>query len=45
MPLSNQLKQLVELHKAAKVVMKDFIVRMWRGEPLPTSYFGLIEWM
>lgn len=44
-PLSDQLKQLVELHKAAEVAMKDFIVRIWPGEPLPTSYFGLIKWM
>ena len=44
-PLSDQLKQLVELHKAAEVAMKDFIVRMWPGEPLPTSYFGLITRM
>ena len=45
MPLSDQLKQLVELHRAAEVAMKDFIVRMWPGEPLPASYFGLIKWM
>ena len=45
MPLSDQLKQLVELHRAAKVAMKDFIVRMWPGEPLPDSYFGLIKRM
>ena len=45
MPLSNQLKQLVELHRAAEVAMKDFIVRLCPGEPLPTSYFGLIERM
>ena len=25
--------------------MKDFIVRMWPGEPLPASYFGLIKQM
>ena len=25
--------------------MKDFIVRMWPGEPLPASYFGLIKRM
>ena len=25
--------------------MKDFIVRMWPGEPLPDSYFGLIKQM
>ena len=45
MPLSDQLKQLVELHRAAEVAMKDFIVRTWPGEPLPTSYFGLIRRM
>ena len=45
MPLSDQLKQLVELHRAAELAMKDFIVRMWPGEPLPTSYFGLIKRM
>ena len=44
-PLSDQLKQLVELHKAAEVAMKDFIVRIWPGELLPTSYFGLIKRM
>ena len=44
-PLSDQLKQLVELHRAAQVAMKDFIVRMWPGEPLPASYFGLIKRM
>ena len=45
MPLSEQLKQLVELHRAAELAMKDVIVRMWPGELLPTSYFGLIKWM
>ena len=42
MPLSDQLKQLVELHKAAELAMKGLIVRMWPGEPLPGSYFGLV---
>ena len=32
MPLSYQLKQLVELHRAAELAMKGFIVRMWPGE-------------
>ena len=44
-PLSDQLKQLVELHKAAEVAMKDLIVRVWPGELLPTSYFVLIKRM
>ena len=42
MPLSDQLKQLVELHKAAEQAMKDLIVQMWPGEPLSGSYFGLV---
>ena len=45
MPLSDQLKQLVELHKAAEQAMKGFIVRMWPGDDLPNSYFGLIKQM
>ena len=45
MSLSDQLKQLVELHKAAELAMKDFIVRLWPGEPLPSSYFGLVKRM
>ena len=43
MPLSDQLKQLVELHKAAKQAMKGFIVRLWPGEALLGSYFGLVR--
>ena len=29
MPLSDELKQLVELHKAAELAMKDLIGRLW----------------
>ena len=43
MPLSDQLKQLVELHKAAEQVMKGLIVRLWPGGALPGSYFGLVR--
>ena len=43
MPLSDQLKQLVELHKAAELAMKDLIVRLWPDEPMPSSYFGLVK--
>ena len=43
MPLSDQLKQLVELHKAAEQAMKGLIVRMWPRDPLPDSYFGLVR--
>ena len=41
MPLSDQLKQLVELHKAAELAMKDFIVRLWPGEPCPEATSAL----
>ena len=44
-PLSDQLKQLVELHNVAEQAMRDLIVRMWPGEPLPSSYFGLVKRM
>ena len=43
MPLSDQLKQLVELHKEAELAMKDLIVRLWPAEPLPSSYFGIVK--
>ena len=43
MPMSDQLKQLVELHKVAEQAMKGLIVRMWPGDPLPSSYFGLVR--
>ena len=42
-PLSDQLKQLVELHKAAEHAMKGLIVRLWSGDALPKSYFGLVR--
>ena len=44
-PLSDQLKQLVELHKAAEQAMKGLIVRLWPREALPGSYFGLVRWL
>src|SRR3954464_275906 len=42
-PLSDQLKQLVELHKVAEQAMKGLIVRLWLGEALPGSYFELVR--
>ena len=41
--MSDQLKQLVELHKAAEQAMRGLIVWMWPGDPLPNSYFGLVR--
>ena len=43
MPLSDQLKQLTELHRVAGMAMKDVIVRLWPAEPIPSSYFGLVK--
>jgi len=43
MTLSDRLKKLVELHKAAELSMKDLIGRLWPAEPLPSSYFGLVK--
>ena len=43
LPLSDQLKQLVELHKVAEQAMKGLIVRLWPGDALPSSYFGLVR--
>ncbi len=43
MPLSDQLKQLVELHKAAEQAMKGLTVRLWPREALPECYFGLVR--
>ena len=44
-PLNDQLKQLVELHKAAEQAMEGLVVWMWPGEPMPDSYFGLVRWL
>ena len=42
-PFADQLKQLIELHKAAELGMKDLIIRLWPAEPIPGSYFGLVK--
>ena len=43
MPFNNQLKQLVELHRLAELAMKDLTVRLWPADPVPGSYFGLVQ--
>ena len=43
MPLSDQLKQLVELRKVAEQAMKGLIVRLWPKEAMSGSYFGLVR--
>ena len=31
-PVADQLKQLIELHKVAELAMKDLIIRLWPAE-------------
>ena len=45
MLFSDQLKQLVELHRAAELAMKDSIIQLWPAEAIPNSYFGLMKWL
>jgi len=42
-PLSDQLKQMVELHKVAEQAIKGLVVRLCPGGALPGSYFGLVR--
>ena len=39
----DQLKQLVELHRAAELAMKDLIIWLWPTEGIPSSYFRLMK--
>ena len=43
MPFTDQLKQLVELHRVAELATKDLIIRLWPAEAMPGSYFGLVK--
>ena len=43
MLFSDQLKQLVELHRVAELAMKDMIIWLWQAEAIPSSYFGLVK--
>ena len=42
-PFTDQLKQLVELHRVAELAMKDLIIRLWPAEAMPDSYFGHVK--
>ena len=41
--LNNQMKQLMEMHRMAEPALKDLCVRLWPAEPIPDSYFGLVQ--
>ena len=45
MSFTDQLKQLVELHRVAELAIKDLIIRLWPAEAMPGSYFGLVRQM
>ena len=42
-PFSDQLKQLVELHRVAELAMKDLIIQLWHAQVIPSSYFGIVK--
>ena len=42
-PFVDQLKWLIELHRAAELARKDLIIRLWTAEAIPSSYFGLVK--
>ena len=42
-PLSDQLKQLTELHRVGGLAMRDIIIHLWPAEPIPGSYFELVK--
>ena len=41
--LNRQMAQWAELHKMSGASMKDVVVRLWPAEPVPSSYFGLVQ--
>ena len=41
--LNEQMAQWAELHKISGSAMKDIMVRLWPAEPIPNSYFGLVQ--
>jgi hypothetical protein len=40
---TDQLKQLVELHRVAELAMKDLMIWLWPAEAMPGSYFRLVR--
>ena len=43
MSFTDQLKQLVKLHRVTELAMKDLTIRLWPAEAMPGSYFGLVR--
>ena len=41
--LNEQMAQWAELHQISESAMKDVVVRLWPIEPIPNSYFVLVQ--
>ena len=41
--LNEQMAQWAKLHKISGSAMKDVVVRLWPTEPIPNSYFSLVQ--
>ena len=41
--LSNQMKQLMEMHRMSELALKYLCVSLWPAEPIPDTYFGLVQ--
>ena len=41
--LNEQISQWAELHRISGAAMKNVIVRLCLTEPVPSSYFGLVQ--
>ena len=41
--LNEQMSQWAELYRISGAAMKDVIIRLWPTEPVPNSYFGLVQ--
>ena len=41
--LNEQMSQWAELHRISGAAMKNVVVRLWLTEPVPSSYFGLVQ--
>ena len=37
------MSQWAELHRISGTTMKDVIIWLWPTEPIPNSYFGLVQ--
>ena len=41
--LNEQMAQWAKLHKMSGAAMRDVLARLWPAEPIPNSYFGLVQ--